>query len=81
MIMLIQDMQPSHLTQRIMSAGHGGQILLSGATRELVRDVLPENTELLDIGEKRLKDLLRPEHFYQLNIVELPINLPAAENA
>ena len=44
-------------TQRIMSAGHGGQILLSGATRELVRDALPTNTELLDLGEKRLKDL------------------------
>ena len=64
------------LTQRIMSAGHGGQILLSGATRELVRDVLPENTELLDVGEKRLKDLLRPEHLYQLNISELPSTFP-----
>ena len=64
------------LTQRIMSAGHGGQTLLSGATRELVRDVLPENTELLDVGEKRLKDLLRPEHLYQLNILELPSTFP-----
>ena len=63
-------------TQRIMSAGHGGQTLLSGATRELVRDVLPENTELLNVGEKRLKDLLRPEHLYQLNIVELPSTFP-----
>jgi predicted ATPase/class 3 adenylate cyclase len=63
-------------TQRIMSAGHGGQILLSGATRELVRDVLPENTELLDVGEKRLKDLLRPEHLYQFNILELPSTFP-----
>ena len=59
-------------TQRIMSAGHGGQILLSGATRELVRDVLPANTQLLDLGEKRLKDLLRPEHIYQLNSAGLP---------
>ena len=64
------------LTQRIMSAGYGGQLLISGATRELVRDVLPENTELLDIGEKRLKDLLRPEHLYQLNILELPSTFP-----
>jgi len=62
--------------QRIMSAGHGGQILLSGATRELVRDVLPENTELLDVGKKRLKDLLRPEHLYQLNILELSSTFP-----
>ena len=63
-------------TQRIMSAGHGGQILLSGATRELVRDSLPKNTELLELGEKRIKDLLRPEHLYQLNILGLPSTFP-----
>jgi len=63
-------------TQRIMSAGHGGQILLSGATRELVRDTLPVHTELFDLGEKRLKDLLRPEHLYQLNIAGLPTTFP-----
>jgi predicted ATPase/class 3 adenylate cyclase len=62
--------------QRIMSAGYGGQILLSGATRELVRDVLPAETELLDLGEKRLKDLLRPEQLYQLNIIGLPMTFP-----
>jgi predicted ATPase/class 3 adenylate cyclase len=63
-------------TQRIMSAGHGGQILLSGATRELVRDTLPTDTELLDLGEKRLKDLLRLEHLYQLNIAGLSSTFP-----
>src|SRR5688500_10080819 len=49
---------------------------MSGATRELVRDVLPVDTELLDIGEKRLKDLLRPEHIHQLNISGLPTTFP-----
>jgi len=63
-------------TQRIMSAGYGGQILLSGATRELVRNTLPTYSELLDLGEKRLKDLLRPEHIYQLNISGLPSTFP-----
>ena len=63
-------------TQRIMSIGHGGQILLSGSTRELVRDTLPAGTELLDMGEKRLKDLLRPEHLYQLNVSGLPVTFP-----
>jgi predicted ATPase len=63
-------------SQRIMSAGHGGQVLLSGATRELVRDVLPENASLLDLGEKRLKDLIRSEHLYQLNAVGLPSAFP-----
>jgi predicted ATPase/class 3 adenylate cyclase len=64
------------LTQRVMSAGHGGQILLSGATHELVRDILPTNTELQDLGERRLKDLLRPEHLYQLNASGLPSTFP-----
>ena len=63
-------------TQRIMSAGHGGQILLSSAMRELVRDTLPPNTELYDLGEKQLKDLLRPERLYQLNISGLPSTFP-----
>jgi class 3 adenylate cyclase len=64
-------------TQRIMSAGHGGQILLSGATRELVRNALPVHTELVDLGEKRLKDLMSPEHLYQLNALGLPSIFPA----
>ena len=63
-------------TQRIMSAGHGGQVLLSSATHELVRDMLPNESTLLDLGEKQLKDLLRPEHLYQLNISGLATNFP-----
>jgi predicted ATPase/class 3 adenylate cyclase len=63
-------------TQRIMSAGHGKQVLISGATRELVRDVLPADTELLDLGERRLKDLLRPEHLYQLQAPGLASTFP-----
>ena len=63
-------------TQRIMSAGHGGQVLISSTTRELVRDTLPASVELIDLGKKRLKDLLRPEHLYQLNISGLNTNFP-----
>jgi predicted ATPase len=59
-----------------MSAGHGGQVLLSTVTRELVRDALPANAELVDLGEKRLKDLMRPEHLYQLNLAGLPAVFP-----
>src|SRR5215217_5653137 len=54
------------LTQRIMSVGHGGQILLSQTTRDLVKDLLPEGTELRDMGERYLKDIVRPEHLYQV---------------
>lgn len=64
------------MTQRIMSAGHGGQILLSDVTRGLVEDTLPSGTELLDLGNKQLKDLLRPERLHQLSISELPTAFP-----
>jgi class 3 adenylate cyclase/streptogramin lyase len=55
-----------HRAARICSAGHGGQILLSGATRELVEEQLPPGIKLLDLGEHRLKDLDRPERIFQL---------------
>jgi predicted ATPase/class 3 adenylate cyclase len=51
---------------RLLSAGHGGQILLSLATWELVRDRLPDESGLRDLGERRLKDLSRPEHVFQI---------------
>ena len=62
--------------QRIMSAGHGGQVLISLATEELVRDDLPENVSLLDMEECRLKDLIRPERIHQLVIQDLPDEFP-----
>jgi predicted ATPase/class 3 adenylate cyclase len=51
---------------RIMSAGHGGQVLLSAATESLVRDELPAGCALVDLGEHRLRDLGRPERIFQL---------------
>jgi predicted ATPase/class 3 adenylate cyclase/Tfp pilus assembly protein PilF len=63
-------------TARLMAAGHGGQILLSLATEELVRDHLPANTALRDMGERRLKDLIRPERVYQVIAPELPADFP-----
>jgi predicted ATPase/class 3 adenylate cyclase len=60
------------LTQRIMSAGHGGQILLSQSMFDLIKDGLPETVKLIDMGERRLKDILRHEHLYQLSVPDLP---------
>src|SRR5688500_16527467 len=51
---------------RLLSAGHGGQVLLSLPTEELVRDALPERVSLRDLGDRRLKDLIRPERIFQL---------------
>jgi len=64
------------LTQRVMSVGHGGQILLSQTTHDLVKDRLPEGTELRDMGERRLKDIVRPEHLYQVTAPDLPSEFP-----
>jgi len=59
-------------TARLLSAGHGGQILLSLATAELVRDHLPQDTTLRDLGARRLKDLIRPEQIFQVVVPDLP---------
>src|SRR6266581_857991 len=65
-----------HRAARIMSAGHGGQVLLSQTTRDLVEHDLPDGVSLLDLGEHHLKDLQRPSHLYQLVIVGLPADFP-----
>ena len=64
------------LAQRIMSAGHGGQILLSQTTHDLVKGRLPPETELRDLGERRLKDILRPEPVYQAAAPDLRSEFP-----
>ena len=65
-----------HHAARIMSAGHGGQVLLSQTTHDLVEHDLPEGVSLRDLGEHRLKDLQRPAHLYQLVIAGLPADFP-----
>jgi predicted ATPase len=67
-----------HRAARIAGVAHGGQIVASQATRDLV----PE-AEFVDLGEHRLKDLTRPERLYQLGPGEFPplrslnlVNLP-----
>src|SRR5215210_5433569 len=61
---------------RLLSAGHGGQVLLSLSTQELVRDQLPLGAELRDLGVRRLKDLFGPEHVFQLTAPGLPASFP-----
>jgi len=55
-----------HRAARICSAGHGGQVLLSAVTRELVADDLPTGAHVRDLGHHRLKDIDRPEHIFEL---------------
>lgn len=49
---------------RLMAAGHGGQVLMSEATRQLVPDW---SVPVTDLGVHRLRDLLEPEHVYQVD--------------
>ncbi len=61
---------------RLMSAGHGGQILLSGASAARVEPTLSSDATLVDAGEHRLKDLLQPEHIFQLRHPDLDDQFP-----
>ena len=51
-----------------MSAGHGGQTVISEATRQL----LDSTSDLRDLGDHRLKDLGAPQRLYQLGTTEFP---------
>jgi class 3 adenylate cyclase len=67
-----------HRAARICAAGHGGQVLISGSTRELAAGKLPQGVALRDLGEHRLKDLDRPEHLFQVLARDLPADFPLA---
>ena len=62
---------------RLMSAGHGGQILVSLGTEELVHDMLPDDTTLRDLGEHRLRDLARADRVFQIDHPRLGREFPA----
>jgi len=69
-------------SQRIMSVGHGGQILLSQTAADLLHDKLPAGIGIADMREWRLKDIAQPVHLYQLTAPDLPSDfapLKAAE--
>jgi len=57
-----------HHGARIASAGHGGQVLLSQTTR----DLLDSSVDLVDLGLHRLKDLSEPRRLYQLGTEQFP---------
>jgi len=67
---------PVNRVARLLAAGHGGQILLSLATQELVRDGLQDGTGLIELGKHRLKDLFRPETIFQVTAPDLESEFP-----
>jgi predicted ATPase/class 3 adenylate cyclase len=65
-----------HRAARIAAAAHGGQVVVSEATRLLVESKLPTGVSLRDLGFYQLKDLQAPERIYQLVAAGLPEQFP-----
>ncbi|MGB8909657.1 MAG: adenylate/guanylate cyclase domain-containing protein [Candidatus Cybelea sp.] len=65
---------------RLLAVAHGGQVIVSGSTAPLLRGVMPERTELRDLGAHRLKDLIEPEYVWQLSIETLRTEFPALQS-
>ncbi len=69
-----------HRAARISSVGHGGQILLSEATRGLINHELPDGVVVRDLGPHRLKDLQRSEHIFQVVYPDLATEFPPLQS-
>ena len=65
------------LVQRIMSAGHGGQILLSDTTENLLNSQFPTEVSFRDMGKHKLKDISNPVRFFQVVVPDLQSDFPA----
>jgi predicted ATPase/class 3 adenylate cyclase len=65
-----------HRAARIAASGHGGQVLISEATRSVVEDALPDGAGLRDLGPHRLKDFDQPQRIHQLAVGGLPADFP-----
>ncbi len=65
-----------HRAARIMSAAHGGQVLLSQTTRDLLPDNGEEGVSLRDLGEYHLKDFEQAMRLYQVVVAGLPADFP-----
>ncbi|MFN2432808.1 MAG: tetratricopeptide repeat protein [Gemmatimonadota bacterium] len=67
---------PVNRVARMLSASHGGQILMSQAVERLVAERWPEGVALRDLGTRSLKDLSRPERLFQVVAPGLPDDFP-----
>jgi predicted ATPase/class 3 adenylate cyclase len=67
---------PLNLIARLLSAGYGGQVLMTQAVKELLRGMLPEGVGLSDLGEHYLKDVAQSERIFQISAPYLPADFP-----
>ncbi len=65
---------------RLLAAVHGGQVVVSSATAQFLRGVMPADTTLRDLGQHRLKDLIEPERVWQLVAPGLPDTFPPLQS-
>ena len=65
---------------RLMGVAHGGQVVVSLASQELLRDGMPDGCGLVDLGAHRLRDLSRAEHVFQLAAPGLGSQFPALQS-
>jgi len=70
------DHAPINRCARVKAAGHGGQVLVTKATRDLVEGRLGGGFGLTRLGEFQLRDLAESELIYQLIHADLPANFP-----
>jgi predicted ATPase/class 3 adenylate cyclase len=61
---------------RLRSLAHGGQVLISLSTVQLVRESLPAGVALRDLGQHRLKDLTEPEQVFQVAVTGVESDFP-----
>jgi predicted ATPase len=69
-----------HRAARIAAAAHGGQVVISSATAELLGGNLPAGVGLRDLGSHLLKDIAAPERLFQLAIDGLQTDFPALKS-
>jgi len=65
------------LVQQLMSAGHGGQVLVSGAAEYLLREQLPKDVSLRDLGKHNFKHVLQSVRIFQVSAPDLQNDFPA----
>ena len=65
-----------HHAARVAASAHGGEVVISDATRLLVENNLPADCSVRDLGMHRLKDLARPERLFQLVVGGVPDAFP-----
>jgi len=72
---------PLNRCARLLSIGHGGQVLMSSTTAHLLSGLLPSGVGLVDLGAQILKDMDRPEHVFQVVHQDMSSEFPSLRSS